>query len=151
MRYLALLVAFLCEMTVYPVFIKNPIHIESVILVYFTILLALNQRVSVIIPAILLLVSSVLTAQISGLSSLLLLIATLVNHKFFVTTERTRTSVKKPTHASVITRFMLLFLIISVIKVLMLYSFGYSTSLLLEFFTYIINIAIFIILIVCVL
>lgn len=151
MRYIALLVAFLCEMTVYPIFIKNPIHVESILLGYFVIILATNKKVSVAYPVVLLLISSVVTAQIVGLASVLVLIGTLVHHQLFVVTERSRSLMKKPTHASVIAKFSIIFFIISLLKIIILYSFGYSISPLLEFFTYIINIAIFIILIVCVL
>lgn len=151
MQYIALLVAFLCEMTVYPIFIKNPIHIESIILVYFTIILATNKRISVAYPVILLLISSVVTAGVAGLTSALVLIGAFIHYRFFVVTERSRISVKKPTQASVLASFSLIFFIMSILKMIILYTFGYSISPLLEFFTYIINIAIFIILTICVL
>jgi len=151
MQYVALLVAFLCEMTAYPTFIKNSPHIESVTLVYFVIILATNKKVSVISPAILLIISSIVTARIAGLSSFLILVGAFVHYQFFVANERSKFTIKKPTYASAILGFSMLFLIISIVKIVILYSFGYSISPLLELFTYIINIAIFIILTICVL
>ena len=151
MQYVALLVAFLCEMTAYPIFIKNSLHIESVTLVYFTTILATNKKVSAIFPTILLIISSIVTAKIAGLSAFLLLVGAFVHYQFFVANERSKSSIKKPTYASAIVWFSILFLLMSILKMIVLYLFGYSISPLLEFFTYIINIAIFIILTICVL
>ena len=151
MQYAALLVAFLCEATTYPVFIQNSIHIETIILVYFAVILATNKKLSVTLPTILLLISSVITSRIVGLSSFLILVGAFVHCKFFVANDRAKNSIKKPTHASVIATFSILFFAISIVKIITLYSFGYTVSPLLEFFTYIINIAIFIIITVCIL
>jgi hypothetical protein len=151
MQYVALFVAFLCEMTAYPTFIKNSLHIESITLTYFVIILATNKKVSVIFPVILLIISSIVTARIAGLSSFLILVGAFAYYQFFVANERSKFTIKKPTYASAIIGFSILFLIISIVKIVILYSFGYSISPLLEFFTYIINIAIFIILTICVL
>ena len=151
MQYVALLVAFLCEATAYPVFIQNSIHIESIILAYFAIIITTNKKVSVTIPTILLLISSILTSRIAGLSSFLIFIGAFAHHQFFIVSERSKFSVKKPTHVSAISTFSILFLVMSIVKIIILYSFEYPVSPLLEFFTYIINIAIFIILTICVL
>lgn len=151
MQYAALLVAFLCEATTYPVFIHNSIHIESIILVYFAVILATNKKFSVTLPTIVLLASSIITSRIVGLSSFLILVGAFVHYQFFVANDRAKSSIKKPTYSSVIAEFSALFLLMSIVKIITLYSFGYTVSPLLEFFTYIINIAIFIILTICIL
>ncbi len=151
MHYLAILIAFLCETTVYPKFIKTSIHIESITITYFIIILATQKRMPVLYPTILLFISSILTAKIAGLNSLLLLVGAVFHNRFFLARERSKPFIAKPNQSSAIAMFCIIFLIMNIVKLSILALFGYSISPSLEILSYIINFAIFVILTVCVL
>ncbi len=149
MQYILILIAFLCEVTVNPLFIKTSFDIQSIFIVYFTILIIMQKKMPVAFPAILLLVSSIITGEIPALSAFLLLLASFVYHKVFLTRERSKSSTIKPTQAASIGMFMVILLIVTFAKVLIISLFGYTIVMQSEVFSYIFNTVIFIIFTIC--
>ena len=154
MQYIALLLAFLCEITIRPAYIVSTITVETITIVYFIILLRTQKTVTVLLPALLICVANFITGEVLGLQSTLLMVVILLYHQVFVNHQH---RLKNPLHAKQkfgmqrsISIFAFLFGIITVIKALILHLFGYNVSLTTEFFYFLLNTFIFITLALCI-
>ena len=149
MQYIFIFIAFLCEITVNPLFIKTPFSIESIFIAYFAVIILMQKKIPVVIPALLLIISSIITGEIPALNSFILLISSFLYCKIFLTRKQAKSYIVKPKQSSSIGIFMIILLIATLLKILILSIFGYTIVTQSEIFSYIFNSAIFIILTIC--
>jgi hypothetical protein len=154
MQYIALLLAFLCEITIRPAYIVSTITVETITIVYFITLLRTKKNITVLLPALLICVANFITGKVLGLQSTLLMFVIFIYHHIFVNHQR---RLQKTLHAKQkfsikqsVSIFSFLFGIITVVKALILHLFGYNVLLTSEFFYFLLNTFIFMTLALCI-
>jgi hypothetical protein len=154
MQYIALLLAFLCEITIRPAYIVSTITVETITIVYFIILLRTQKNVTVLLPAILICIANFIAGKVLGLQSTLLMVVIFLYYHIFVNNQRRLQSTlhakQKFSMKQSVSIFSFLFGITTVMKALILHLFGYNVLLTSEFFYFLLNTFIFVTLALCI-
>lgn len=155
MQYLVLLLAFLAECTLRPAYINTTFTIEIITITYFIFLLKTKHSMPAYIPATLLLIANIITNEVVGLQSLLLMMSSfLCNHVFIQTGQQikigSRGRKNSMTTRLAIIAFAVLFFATTLLRAIILQIFGYHTAINSEIFYYLINLVIFITIVLCI-
>lgn len=147
MHYFLLLIAFLTEIILKPHFNATNYNIEFIIIIYFAILFRTNHAVSVVVPAILIIIVNILTNTIVGMQSLSLLITMLIYNialTYINQKQQTYNTIKKITSIkNSIIIFTILFFVITLIQTIFLKIYNYNLSFVSQIICYFMNIFIF--------
>lgn len=153
MQYVVLLLAFLAECTLRPAYTNTMFTVEVIAITYFIITLRTKYSVPVYVPAVLLLLSNILTHDVIGLQSLSFMITAFVCHYIFIYGRRqTKIGSGKAAmtaHLAIIA-FAVSFLVMTVLNLIGLEILGQNTALTSEVLNYVTNLLIFITIALCI-
>lgn len=146
MQYIALLLAFFIEITLRPAYINSQITWEPIMIIFY-LMIATGKNIPIIIPIIMLIISSIVTNNIVGLQALSLLVSYIVYNTLYAPRKNTTYTIKKIPNTTI--AFASIFIVITFVKYIFLNITGYNTTIMLSTVEILINLSVFYLLFTC--